>query len=60
MAKARVQDMTVNASYGAAKGSARVGKKKAPDQVGKARVTTTLQGWMDSRPANADRNQSAK
>ena len=53
-------DMT-NASYSPAKGSAKTGgAKMAPYQPGKAKMTTTLPGWMDSRPANSDRNQSAK
>lgn len=65
MAKARPQDMTVNQSYSAAKGSARIGKKRtgdgsAPDQVKKSKMRTSLAGWMDSRPENSDRNQSAR
>ncbi len=53
-------DMT-NASYKGAKGAAHTGgAKKAPDQYGKSKMTTSLQGWQDSRPENSDRNQSAK
>jgi hypothetical protein len=51
---------THGGSYKRAKGSASVGSKGAPKQVKKSKMRTNLAGWMDSRPENSDRNQSAR